>query len=50
MSELFVSTPPPDSSLDAFPAPVVRTAGDKLLVLTQVQGKSATHEMLWWGP
>jgi hypothetical protein len=35
---------------DAFPAPVVRTSGDKLLVLTQLQGKSATHEMLWWGP
>ena len=35
---------------DAFPAPIVRTDGDKLLVLTQVQGKSATHEMLWWGP
>jgi hypothetical protein len=35
---------------DAFPAPIVRTSGDKLLVLTQVQGKSATHEMLWWGP
>jgi hypothetical protein len=35
---------------DAFPAPVVRAEGDKLLVLTQVEGKSARHEMLWWGP
>ncbi len=35
---------------DAFPAPVVRTEGDKLFVLTQVQGRSARHEMLWWGP
>jgi hypothetical protein len=35
---------------DAFPAPVVRAEGEKLFVLTQIQGKSATHEMLWWGP
>jgi hypothetical protein len=35
---------------DAFPAPIVRVDGEKLLVLTQVNGKSATHEMLWWGP
>jgi hypothetical protein len=35
---------------DPFPAPVVRLEGDKLRVLTQVEGKPATHEMLWWGP
>jgi hypothetical protein len=35
---------------DAFPAPLVRLEGDKLVVLTQVGGKSARHEMLWWGP
>jgi len=35
---------------DAFPAPVVRAEGDRLVVLTQVQGKPASHEMLWWGP
>jgi hypothetical protein len=35
---------------DAFPAPVVRLEGEKLRVMTQVGGKAATHEMLWWGP
>ncbi len=35
---------------DSFPAPVVRTDGDKIVVLTQLDGKSAVHEMLWWGP
>jgi hypothetical protein len=35
---------------DAFPAPLVRAEGDRLVVLTQVDGKSARHEMLWWGP
>jgi hypothetical protein len=28
----------------------VRTEKDKIVVLTQVQGKPARHEMLWWGP
>jgi hypothetical protein len=35
---------------DAFPAPLVRTFGDKIVVLMQFEGKSAMHEMLWWGP
>jgi hypothetical protein len=35
---------------DAFPSPVVRTEKDKVVVLTQVQGKELRHEMLWWGP
>jgi hypothetical protein len=35
---------------DSFPAPIVRTENDKIVVLTQVQGKPARHEMLWWGP
>ncbi len=35
---------------DAFPAPVVRAEGEKLVVLTQVGGEPRTHEMLWWGP
>jgi hypothetical protein len=35
---------------DPFPAPLVRTEGDKLVVLTQFDGKTAVHEMLWWGP
>jgi hypothetical protein len=35
---------------DAFPAPVVRVEGDKIVILTQVGGKSARHELLWWGP
>jgi hypothetical protein len=35
---------------DPFPAPLVRAEGDKLVVLTQFEGKTAMHEMLWWGP
>jgi hypothetical protein len=35
---------------DAFPAPVVRASGDKLVVVTEVEGKPARHELLWWGP
>jgi hypothetical protein len=34
---------------DAFPAPIVRVEADRLRVLTQVSGRPATHEMLWWG-
>jgi hypothetical protein len=34
---------------DSFPAPMVKVDGDKLVVLTSVQGKQETHEMLWWG-
>jgi hypothetical protein len=35
---------------DPFPAPLVRIDGDKIVVITQWEGKSAVHEMLWWGP
>jgi hypothetical protein len=35
---------------DPFPSPVVRRENDKIVVLMQVQGKAARHEMLWWGP
>ncbi|MEZ4298337.1 MAG: hypothetical protein R3B70_25515 [Polyangiaceae bacterium] len=34
---------------DAFPAPMVKVEGEKLVVLTSVQNKAETHEMLWWG-
>jgi hypothetical protein len=35
---------------DAFPAPVLQASGDKLRVLVSVDGTTAVHEMLWWGP
>ncbi len=35
---------------DAFPEPVVRVEGDKLVLITSVLGKQVVHEMLWWGP
>ena len=35
---------------DAFPAPVLSVVGEKLRLLTQVEGKTLVHEMLWWGP
>jgi hypothetical protein len=35
---------------DPFPAPLVRTVGEKIIVFAQIEGKSAVHEMLWWGP
>jgi hypothetical protein len=35
---------------DKFPSPVVKSEGDKIVVLLQVQGKALRHEMLWWGP
>jgi len=35
---------------DAFPAPVLSVHGDKLRLMTQQDGKTLLHEMLWWGP
>jgi hypothetical protein len=35
---------------DAFPAPVVRVEGDRILAMTSHDGETRTHEMLWWGP
>lgn len=34
---------------DAFPAPMVKVDGEKLLVLTSVEGRQESREMLWWG-
>lgn len=34
---------------DAFPAPMVKVDGDRLVVLTSAQGKQESREMLWWG-
>jgi hypothetical protein len=35
---------------DAFPDPVVRVEGDRIVALTSDAGAPRTHEMLWWGP
>ena len=35
---------------DAFPNPVVRLQGDRVIALTSEGGAMRTHEMLWWGP
>ena len=35
---------------DAFPDPLVRLDGDRLVVLVREGGAERTHEMLWWGP
>jgi len=35
---------------DTFPEPRVAVDGEKLRVLTQVDGAPVTHELLWWGP
>jgi hypothetical protein len=35
---------------DAFPDPVVRVIGDRIVALTREEGQERTHEMLWWGP
>jgi hypothetical protein len=35
---------------DAFPDPVVRVEGDRLVTLTSESGTARVHEMLWWGP
>jgi hypothetical protein len=35
---------------DAFPEPKVVVEGDKIRALLSIDGKTAAHEMLWWGP
>ncbi len=35
---------------DAFPEPLVRLQGERLLAMTSDHGESRVHEMLWWGP
>lgn len=35
---------------DAFPDPVVRVEGDRVVAMTSEAGVVRTHEMLWWGP
>jgi hypothetical protein len=35
---------------DAFPDPVVRVEGDRVVAVTSEAGATRVHEMLWWGP
>ncbi len=35
---------------DAFPAPVVRVEGERVVAMTSHAGEMQTREMLWWGP
>jgi hypothetical protein len=35
---------------DAFPEPVVRVQGDRIVAITSEGGAARVHEMLWWGP
>ncbi|HEX4514586.1 MAG TPA: hypothetical protein VH054_13640 [Polyangiaceae bacterium] len=35
---------------DAFPEPIVKTDGDKLVFVVSHDGKTQIHEVLWWGP
>jgi hypothetical protein len=35
---------------DAFPDPVVRAEGERVVVMTREAGAEQVHEMLWWGP
>ncbi len=37
-------------SCDAFPDPVVRVDGEKIVVVTSDRGTQRVTEMLWWGP
>ncbi len=34
---------------DAFPEPIVKTDGDKIVVACRIDKKDVVHEMLWWG-
>lgn len=34
---------------DAFPEPIVKTNGDKIVIACRVDKKDVLHEMLWWG-
>jgi hypothetical protein len=35
---------------DAFPEPIVKTDGDKLVFVVSHENKTQIHETLWWGP
>jgi hypothetical protein len=35
---------------DAFPDPLVRVDGDRIVAMTSEANVTRTHEMLWWGP
>jgi hypothetical protein len=35
---------------DAFPDPLVRPEGERLVTMTSESGVARVHEMLWWGP
>jgi hypothetical protein len=35
---------------DAFPDPVVRVVGDRIVAMTEEGGHARVHEWLWWGP
>ncbi len=35
---------------DAFPEPVVRIDGERIIAMTRDEGKEQVSEMLWWGP
>jgi hypothetical protein len=35
---------------EAFPDPIVRVAGDRIVFLTSEAGSQRVQEMLWWGP
>ncbi len=35
---------------DAFPDPVVKVRGDRIVVMTSLAGEPQTYETLWWGP
>jgi hypothetical protein len=35
---------------EAFPDPIVRLDGDRIVAMTSEAGSQRVHEMLWWGP
>jgi hypothetical protein len=35
---------------DAFPDPIVRIEGDRIVVMTSEANVARVHELLWWGP
>jgi hypothetical protein len=35
---------------DAFPDPVVRLDGDRVVAIVSADGKPSVHDMMWWGP
>jgi hypothetical protein len=34
---------------DSFPEPIVKTNGDKIVLVLRSEKKDIVHEMLWWG-